>query len=123
MRPGQDAERDNVRLVLQAASAIISGVCRMPVYVTSMPASRSARAMIFAPRSWPSSPGFATSTLIALLTMSESLPPGVVLVDQLDQDAPRRLGMNEADCARQPLARLTVDDRDALLIETPKRSR
>src|SRR3954470_24498342 len=29
-----------------------------------MPASRSARAMIFAPRSWPSRPGFATTTLI-----------------------------------------------------------
>src|SRR5439155_1970364 len=30
----------------------------------SMPASRSARAMIFAPRSWPSSPGLATTTRI-----------------------------------------------------------
>src|SRR5204862_418321 len=29
-----------------------------------MPASRSARAMIFAPRSWPSRPGFATTTRI-----------------------------------------------------------
>src|SRR5438067_1890456 len=29
-----------------------------------MPASRSARAMIFAPRSWPSSPGLATTTRI-----------------------------------------------------------
>src|SRR4051794_9612327 len=32
--------------------------------MTSMPASRSARATTFAPRSWPSSPGFATTTLI-----------------------------------------------------------
>src|SRR5215475_8631731 len=32
--------------------------------MTSMPASRSARAMTLAPRSWPSSPGFATSTRI-----------------------------------------------------------
>src|SRR3954469_9118476 len=32
--------------------------------MTSMPASRSARAMIFAPRSWPSRPGFATTTRI-----------------------------------------------------------
>src|SRR5215210_1568328 len=32
--------------------------------MTSIPASRSARAMIFAPRSWPSRPGFATTTLI-----------------------------------------------------------
>src|SRR5436305_5006012 len=29
-----------------------------------MPASRSARAMILAPRSWPSRPGFATTTRI-----------------------------------------------------------
>src|SRR5919201_1630563 len=32
--------------------------------MTSIPASRSARAMIFAPRSCPSSPGFATTTRI-----------------------------------------------------------
>src|SRR3954453_14429314 len=32
--------------------------------MTSMPASRSARAMIFAPRSWPSRPGFAATTRI-----------------------------------------------------------
>src|SRR3954447_26135960 len=30
--------------------------------MTSMPASRSARAMILAPRSWPSRPGLATTT-------------------------------------------------------------
>src|SRR4028118_2174743 len=32
--------------------------------MTSIPASRRARAMILAPRSWPSSPTFATTTLI-----------------------------------------------------------
>src|SRR5581483_11882107 len=32
--------------------------------MTSMPASRSARAMTLAPRSWPSRPGFATRTRI-----------------------------------------------------------
>src|SRR5512132_3698637 len=32
--------------------------------MTSNPASRSARATIFAPRSWPSSPGLATTTRI-----------------------------------------------------------
>src|SRR4051794_31109422 len=32
--------------------------------MTSMPASRNARAMIFAPRSWPSRPGLATTTRI-----------------------------------------------------------
>src|SRR4051812_42650475 len=32
--------------------------------MTSMPASRRARAIIFAPRSWPSSPGLAIKTRI-----------------------------------------------------------
>src|SRR3954449_4001420 len=32
--------------------------------MTSMPASRRARAMILAPRSWPSKPGLATTTRI-----------------------------------------------------------
>src|SRR5579872_2784583 len=32
--------------------------------MTSIPASRKARAMTFAPRSWPSRPGFATRTRI-----------------------------------------------------------
>src|SRR3990172_2146125 len=36
----------------------------MPVYTTSMPASRRARATTFAPRSWPSRPGLAIITLI-----------------------------------------------------------
>src|ERR671932_2851416 len=36
--------------------------------MTSMPASRRARAMIFAPRSWPSRPGFAMTTRIFLAT-------------------------------------------------------
>src|SRR5947209_9294471 len=36
-----------------------------------MPASRSARAMIFAPRSWPSRPGFATTTLIFPATVGQ----------------------------------------------------
>src|SRR5204863_6322872 len=36
--------------------------------MTSMPASRRARAMIFAPRSWPSRPGFAMTTRIFAAT-------------------------------------------------------
>src|SRR4051794_38544009 len=39
--------------------------------MTSMPASRNARAMIFAPRSCPSSPGFAMTTLIFRATVPE----------------------------------------------------
>src|SRR3954447_11843437 len=42
--------------------------------MTSMPASRSARAMIFAPRSCPSRPGFATTTRM-FPAMSASLRP------------------------------------------------
>src|SRR5438128_8756644 len=39
--------------------------------MTSMPASRSARAMILAPRSWPSRPGFAITTLIFRATVGQ----------------------------------------------------
>src|SRR4029079_17030583 len=41
--------------------------------MTSMPASRSARAMILAPRSCPSRPGFATTTRILRSAMAASL--------------------------------------------------
>src|SRR4030042_6293049 len=40
--------------------------------MTSMPASRSARQMTLAPRSWPSRPGLAIRTLIFLSGMSSS---------------------------------------------------
>src|SRR5215208_4526176 len=40
-----------------------------------MPASRSARAMIFAPRSWPSRPGLATTTRIFLVLEAAAMPP------------------------------------------------
>src|ERR1041385_239706 len=39
--------------------------------MTSMPASRSARAMIFAPRSCPSRPGLAITTLIFRATVGQ----------------------------------------------------
>src|SRR5829696_3983106 len=41
--------------------------------MTSMPASRSARAMIFAPRSWPSRPGFATTTRILRVEVAAAM--------------------------------------------------
>src|SRR5438874_5674157 len=41
--------------------------------MTSMPASRSARAMIFAPRSWPSRPGLAINTRIFRSVIFRSL--------------------------------------------------
>src|SRR5580765_5699178 len=42
--------------------------------MTSIPASRSARAMIFAPRSCPSRPGFAITTRIFLATLGSLRP-------------------------------------------------
>src|SRR5215472_238228 len=47
--------------------------------MTSNPPSRSARAIIFAPRSCPSSPGFATRILSLLSAMS--LDPARVAID------------------------------------------
>src|SRR5215831_4868907 len=52
--------------------------------MTSMPASRNARAMIFAPRSCPSSPGFAMTTLIFPATARR------LLVAELLRILPRR---------------------------------
>src|ERR1700754_4068226 len=44
--------------------------------MTSMPASRRARAMIFAPRSWPSRPGLATTTRIFWLVLGADIGRG-----------------------------------------------
>src|SRR5450755_3538626 len=44
--------------------------------MTSMPASRSARAIIFAPRSWPSRPGLAIRTRIFLVGIGYFLGDG-----------------------------------------------
>src|SRR3954454_6448190 len=46
--------------------------------MTSIPASRSARAMIFAPRSWPSRPGLATTTRILRFSAMASRSYGTV---------------------------------------------
>src|SRR3954447_19036347 len=51
--------------------------------MTSMPASRSARAMIFAPRSWPSRPGLATTTRIFRLEPAADISGGSLLHDEL----------------------------------------
>src|SRR5437016_3624097 len=50
--------------------------------MTSMPASRSARAITFAPRSCPSSPGLATKTLI-FLEVSEGMSELVIITKWL----------------------------------------
>src|SRR5678816_2634273 len=56
--------------------------------MTSIPASRNARAMIFAPRSCPSSPGFATTTRkgcpISDLILSASLVDDRPAIDTVD---------------------------------------
>src|SRR5215212_819713 len=44
--------------------------------MTSMPASRSARAMIFAPRSCPSRPGLATTTRIFWVALGADIERG-----------------------------------------------
>src|SRR5919112_5579982 len=44
--------------------------------MTSIPASRSARAMIFAPRSCPSRPGLATTTRIFWLVLGADIGRG-----------------------------------------------
>src|SRR3712207_2959611 len=54
--------------------------------MTSIPASRSARAMIFAPRSWPSRPGFATTTRIFLVLVPASTAGESTSVRLLDDD-------------------------------------
>src|SRR5215212_9397864 len=46
-----------------------------------MPASRSARAMILAPRSCPSRPGFATTTRILRLLTRREVTPGALPAD------------------------------------------
>src|SRR3954453_10406480 len=51
--------------------------------MTSMPASRSARAMIFAPRSWPSRPGLATTTRILRLEPAADISGGSLLDAEL----------------------------------------
>src|SRR5262245_10816172 len=48
--------------------------------MTSMPASRNARAMILAPRSWPSRPGFAITTRIRRSTLSQYMSVKLIVV-------------------------------------------
>src|SRR3712207_9687 len=67
--------------------------------MTSMPASRSARAITFAPRSWPSSPGFATRTRIFLSLMLEGrlLVESVNVAERVADFAERRVGADGLD--------------------------
>src|SRR5919107_5750636 len=67
--------------------------------MTSIPASRSARAITFAPRSWPSSPGFATRTRIFLSLMLESglLVEAVHVAQGVADFAERGVGAHRVD--------------------------
>src|SRR5215218_4071599 len=67
--------------------------------MTSIPASRRARAMTFAPRSWPSSPGFATSTRIFLSLMLEGglLVEAVNVAQRVADFAERGVGADGLD--------------------------
>src|SRR5918998_5163491 len=67
--------------------------------MTSIPASRSARAITFAPRSWPSSPGLATRTRIFLSLMLESglLVESVNVAQRVADFAERGVGADGLD--------------------------
>src|SRR3990170_8522140 len=76
--------------------------------MTSIPASRNALAMILAPRSWPSRPGFAITTRIVPDTSAEyrGAPERHRLLSGLAEPRQRALGLH-ARGRRQPrLARL-----------------
>src|SRR3954451_1962928 len=99
--------------------------------MTSMPASRSARAMIFAPRSWPSRPGLATTTRILRLTVSgigagKSMTPRPEVVRLLDLEGHRhltvvgadeRIGASLVEDVGDPLARPLVVDVEVLAVD------
>src|SRR3954453_23116434 len=87
--------------------------------MTSMPASRSARAMIFAPRSWPSRPGLATTTRILRLTVSgigagKSMTPRPAVARLPDLEGHLHLVVVRADEREGPL--VGEDSRDPLAL-------
>src|SRR6266581_5620173 len=90
--------------------------------MTSMPASRNARAMIFAPRSCPSRPGFATTTLIGPAIGSSLRLPRKRPKPEAKDAAKRALaGGEEAwrGCRRHHRPRGAGNPSTALLVERP----
>src|SRR5947207_747851 len=95
--------------------------------MTSMPASRNARAMIFAPRSCPSRPGFAITTRIVRAMPRGSLETtrAVALLDRAvaqpraqrepegheDREPEQRAGDDEPDRAERAAGRLRLEPR------------
>src|SRR5947209_1645814 len=84
--------------------------------MTSKPASRSARAMTLAPRSWPSKPGLAMSTRSGGWS-DMPVRPGRVGFDQLDQHAERRRRLQEGHLAVRPRPRRVVDQLDPFILQ------
>src|SRR3989337_466252 len=91
--------------------------------MTSKPASRNARAMIFAPRSWPSSPGFPTRTrtfrspflllpsdLSLARALAMSCPPCCVLIHRRVGIRSHRFPKGVADFAERDIALHRVED-------------
>src|SRR5207237_2226858 len=76
--------------------------------MTSMPASRRARAMIFAPRSCPSRPGFATTTRIL-----RAVEVAGIALCAADQPAAKGAKSNDRSAApAEPRGRESSADRD-----------
>src|SRR5215213_4968017 len=87
--------------------------------MTSMPASRSARAMIFAPRSCPSRPGLATTTRIFWVVLEAGIAggPGFYARPGRNDGGPRRAQRSprasvrrSADAQTQAHPRMDVAD-------------
>src|ERR671931_2033357 len=84
--------------------------------MTSKPASRNARAMILAPRSWPSRPGLAIRTR----TGCWSAMRRHVRLEQLDQHAQGCARLEEGDIAVRARSGGLVDQLDALVAQVPQ---
>src|SRR3954451_15198441 len=72
-----------------------------------MPASRSARAMILAPRSWPSRPGLATTTRIFWVVLGADMGRGRGILCPRTTAGPRRAP--RASGCRRPTALRDLD--------------
>src|SRR5256885_6268933 len=89
--------------------------------MTSIPASRSARAMIFAPRSWPSRPGFAMRTRIffssGILCLAEYREDDDIVIRPLAVKIARQLPLLDESVPQEHVLRflVVVEDVDAEL--------
>src|SRR5215210_4813128 len=85
--------------------------------MTSNPASRSARATTFAPRSWPSRPGLAMRTRgLGCACTLVTRPVGVWLIE-LDQHTAPELGQHESHLTDSTRLWLRVHEFDAALTQ------